>query len=55
MIKRAKSQGQAVVVFPEIIRSNGEGILEFKKAFDGLEKSADPVRTHIFAFRYVAR
>ena len=48
-----RSRRQPVVVFPELVRSNGEGVLTFaKEAFEGLETSATPVRAHVFAFRW---
>lgn len=58
LLAQARAEGRPVALFPEVARSNGEGVLAFPRGlFESLAgqqgQGEQPVRAHVFAFRWV--
>lgn len=51
MLTQAKAQRRPLVVFPEMVRSNGEGVLLFPKGVLDGSGSVGGAGVHVFAFR----
>jgi hypothetical protein len=54
IVSTATKCGRPVSIFPEMVRTNGQGIIAFSPALLGLEKVQSGV-VHIIAFEYRVR